>query len=96
MQTATETANSLVKNNANAKGSLNKHDCELSIGLPRNYASAMPAHKACYTLLIVVTFMDAGLLPNAGSSALKYRACAQNVSDVTSSVYIYGSWPTPG
>ena len=45
MQTATETANSLVKTNADAKGPLNKNDCELSIGLPRNFASAMPAHK---------------------------------------------------
>jgi len=59
-------------------------------------SSTVPAHRMCQTLLVIYTFMDAGLLPGTGSSALKYRACAQNVSDVTHSVYIYGSWPTPG
>jgi hypothetical protein len=36
----------------------------------------------CQTLLIAFTLLDAALQPGEGSSALKYRACAQNVSDL--------------
>jgi hypothetical protein len=31
------------------------------------------------------TFWDAALHPDEGTSALKYRACAQNVSDIIDS-----------
>ena len=34
----------------------------------------------CQTSHVVFTFMDAALQPGEGSRALKYRACAQNVS----------------
>ena len=44
-------------------------------------SSTVPAHRMCQTLSVIYTSMDAGLLPDTGSSALKYRACAQNVSD---------------
>jgi hypothetical protein len=37
-------------------------------------SSTVPAHRTCQTLLIVFAFMDAGMHPDAGSSALKYRA----------------------
>jgi hypothetical protein len=58
-------------------------------------SSTVPAHRMCQTLLIVFAFMDAGMHPDAGSSALKYRACAQNVSDVTHSFQISGCRPAP-
>ena len=58
-------------------------------------SSTVPAHRISYRLLIVFTFWDAVLYPHECSSALKYRACAQNVSDVTHIVYILGCWPTP-
>ena len=37
-------------------------------------SSTVPAHRMFKTLLIVFTFMDAGMHPDAGSSALKYCA----------------------
>jgi hypothetical protein len=58
-------------------------------------SSTVLAHRMCQTLLIAFSFMDAGLHPNEGPSALKYRACAQNVSDVTPSFYILRCWSTP-
>ena len=58
-------------------------------------SSTVPAHRTSYRLLIVVTFWDAVPYPHECSSALKYRACAQNVSDVIHIVYILGCWPTP-
>jgi hypothetical protein len=51
-------------------------------------SSTVHAHRMCQTLLIVFTFCDAGLHPDEGPSALKYRACAQNVSGVTHRFYI--------
>ena len=53
-------------------------------------SSTVPAHRMCQTLLILFTFWDAGLHPDEASSALKYRACAQNVLDVIHSRYILG------
>ena len=47
--------------------------------------STVPVHRMCQTLLIVLTFWNAGLHPDEGSSALKYRACAQNVTDASHS-----------
>jgi hypothetical protein len=58
-------------------------------------SSTVPAHRMCQTLLIVLTFMDAALHTDKGSSALKYRACAQNVSDTTHICHILESCPTP-
>ena len=58
-------------------------------------SSTEPAHRMCPTLLIVFSFWDAALHPDEGPSAHKYRACAQNVSDVTHSFYIWGCWPAP-
>ena len=58
-------------------------------------SSTVPAHRMCQTLPIVFIFVDAGLDPDARSSALKYRACAQNVSDITHSFCIYGCWHAP-
>jgi hypothetical protein len=58
-------------------------------------SSTVPAHRMCQTLLIVFTFVDAALHTDKGSSALKYRACAQNVSDVTHRFYILRCWPKP-
>jgi hypothetical protein len=58
-------------------------------------SSTVPAHRMCQTLLIVLTFMDAALHTDKGSSALKYRACAQNVSDTTHIFYTLESCPTP-
>jgi hypothetical protein len=49
----------------------------------RVLSSTVPAHRMCQTLLIVFTFCDAGLHTHEGSIALKYRACAQNVSSAT-------------
>ena len=45
-------------------------------------SSTVPAHRMCQTVGIAFTFRDAGLHPDEGSSSLKYRACAQNVSEV--------------
>ena len=58
-------------------------------------SSTVPAHRMFKTLLIVFAFMDAGMHPDAGSSALKYRACAENASDVTHSFQILGCRPVP-
>ena len=58
-------------------------------------SSTVPAHRMCQMLPIGFTFWDAGLHPDERSSALKYRACAQRVSDVTHSFYTLGCWPTP-
>jgi hypothetical protein len=57
-------------------------------------SSTVPAHRMCHTLLIVFTFMDAALQPDEGSSALKYRACAQHVSHPIYSFYILRRWST--
>ena len=46
-------------------------------------SSTVPAHRMCQTPLILFTLWDAALHPDKGTSALKYRACAQNVSSVT-------------
>jgi hypothetical protein len=51
-------------------------------------SSTVPAHRIYQMLLIDFTFCDAGLNPDEGPSALKYRACAQNVSGVTHRFYI--------
>ena len=59
-------------------------------------SSTVPAHRMCQTSFIVVTFMDAALQPDEGSSALKCRACAQNASDLISSLYILRHWSTHG
>jgi hypothetical protein len=58
-------------------------------------SSTVPAHRMCQTSLTTFTFWDAGLHPDEGPSTLKYRACVQNVADVTHSFYILGCWPTP-
>ena len=58
-------------------------------------SSTVPAHGMCQTLLILFTFWDAGLHPDEASSALKYRACAQNVLDVIHSRYILGGEMQP-
>jgi hypothetical protein len=58
-------------------------------------SSTVPAHSMCQTLLIVFTFMDAALHTAKRSSALKCRACAQNVSDTTHIFYILVCCPTP-
>ena len=57
-------------------------------------SSTVPAHRMCQISFIAVTFMDAALQPDEGSSALKCRACAQNVSDRISSFYILRRWST--
>jgi hypothetical protein len=57
-------------------------------------SSTVPAHRMCQTLLVDFTFCDAGLHPEEGPSALKYPACAQNVSDITHSFYILRCWST--
>ena len=57
--------------------------------------STVPVHRMCKTLRIFFTFGNAGLHPDEGASALKYRACAQNVSDVTHSFQILGCRPVP-
>ena len=57
-------------------------------------SSTVPAHRMRQMLPIGFTFWDAGLHPDERSSALKYRACAQRVSDVTHSFYTLGCWPT--
>jgi hypothetical protein len=48
----------------------------------------------CQTLVIGFTFGDAGLHPEKELIALEYRACAQNVSDVSHSFRIsLQDWP---
>jgi hypothetical protein len=46
-------------------------------------SSTAPAHRMCQTIIIAFTFRDAGLHADEGSSALKHRACAQNMLDIT-------------
>ena len=46
-------------------------------------SSTVPAHRICQTPFVFFTFWDAALHPDKGTSALKYRARAQNVSSVT-------------
>ena len=46
-------------------------------------SSTAPAHGMCQTIIIAFTFRDAGLHADEGSSALKHRACAQNMLDIT-------------
>jgi hypothetical protein len=58
-------------------------------------SSTVPAHRMCQRLLIDFTFCDAESHPDEGPSALKHRACAQNVSDVTPSFHILRCWSTP-
>ena len=58
-------------------------------------SSTVPVHRMCQALLIDFTFSGADLHPDEGPSALKYRACAQNVPEVTHNVYILGCCPTP-
>jgi hypothetical protein len=53
-------------------------------------SSTVPAHRMCQELLHFFSFMDAGLHQDEGSNTLKHRACAQNVSDVTHSLYFLG------
>jgi hypothetical protein len=56
--------------------------------------STVPAHRMCQTLVIGFTFGDAGLHPEKELIALEYRACAQNVSDVSHSFRIsLQDWP---
>ena len=58
-------------------------------------SSTVPVHRMYQILLIVFLYWEAGPLPAApakGSSALNYRACAQNVSDISSSFHILGGW----
>jgi hypothetical protein len=43
----------------------------------------------CQTPLIFFTFWKAALHPDMGTSALKYRACAQNVLGVTT---VFSFW----
>jgi hypothetical protein len=57
-------------------------------------SSTAPAHRMCQALLPFFSFRGAGPHHDEGSSALKHRACAQNVSDVTHSPYLLGRWPT--
>ena len=57
-------------------------------------SSTVPAHRLCQTSLVDFTFCGAGLQPDEGPSALKYRACAQNVPDVTHRFYILRCCPT--
>ena len=45
-------------------------------------SSTASAHRMSRMLFIVFTLWDAGLHPDEGSGALKYRACTQNVSYV--------------
>ena len=45
-------------------------------------SSTVPAHRICQTPFAFFTFLDAALHPDKGTSALKYRAHAQNVSSV--------------
>ena len=59
-------------------------------------SNTVPAHRMCQTLLVDFTFCDAGLHPEEGPSALKYRACAQIVPDVTRRFYILRCWFTAG
>jgi hypothetical protein len=49
----------------------------------------VPAHRMCQTRLIFFTFWDAALHQDTGTSALEYRACAQNVSSVTT---VFAFW----
>jgi hypothetical protein len=56
-------------------------------------SSTVPAHRMSQTLIIAFIFWDAGLHTNEGSSALKHRACAQNVLDITHSRQILGCRP---
>jgi hypothetical protein len=58
-------------------------------------SSTVPLHRMYQILLIVFSSWQAGLLPAEGSSALKYRACAQNASDIISSFHMWGGWPAP-
>jgi hypothetical protein len=51
-------------------------------------SSTVPVHRMCQALLIDFTFSGADLHPDEGPSALKYRACAQNVPDVFHRFYI--------
>ena len=57
-------------------------------------SSTVPAHRLCQTALVDFTFCGAGLQPDEGPSAFKYRACAQNVPDVTHRFYILRCCPT--
>ena len=59
-------------------------------------ASMVPAHGMCWTLLIVLTIWSAGVHPDGRSSAVqKHTPCAQNVSDITNSLYILICWHIP-
>ena len=58
-------------------------------------SSTAPAHTMYDSLLIVLTSWEADHLPYEWSNALEHCAVAQNVSDLTHSFLILGSWPTP-
>jgi hypothetical protein len=52
-------------------------------------SSTVPAHRTCQTPLTFFTLWKAALHPDMATSALKYRACAQNVSGVTT---VFSFW----
>jgi hypothetical protein len=58
-------------------------------------SSTAPAHRVRHMCFIGFAFWDAGLHPDEGRRALKYRACVQNVSDVIHRFRILGRRPTP-
>jgi hypothetical protein len=59
-------------------------------------ARMVPAHGMCSTWLIVLTIWNAGVHPDGRSSAAqKHTTCAQNVSDITNSLYILRCWHIP-
>jgi len=45
-------------------------------------SSPAPVHRMCQISVTGLTFWNAGLHPDEKLRALKYRACAQNVSDI--------------
>ena len=57
-------------------------------------SSTAPAHRISHATHSF-TFCVAGLRSDEGPSALKYRTCAQNVSDVIHRFRTLGCWPTP-